>query len=398
VAGFVRIGIPSSILEGILDKARFSGMSAALLLDSQGDIVASAGPVAEAARRHFPSLRPMGGTEASVPAPEALKDVSLQAFALLIRDTDWRLVLLVPSAVIDAFGQKAQWSLLLVLLVIAPLMLPLAYWTASRSTARLARLAKGVREFEIGNLELRLPAEGKDEIGELARELNRMASRISSLMDERYRLGLEVKNLELTALQAQINPHFLYNTLDLMNCLALHYNAPRIGEAAGALSRFYRLALSAGAETVAIEQELEHVATYVRIQNMRFEGAIELAIDVPPRIGGIRMLKIVLQPLAENSILHGILEKPEGRGRIAIRARFEEESAVLIEVEDDGVGMSPERMARMFEGGGESPEARGYCVRNVDRRLRLKYGEGFGLSYRSEEGRGTTATVRIPAN
>ncbi len=395
IAGFVRAGFPAGTLENILAKARFSALSTALILDAEGAIVASSGPEADVGRRRAPSIAPESGTEAGVPAPQSLRDESLQSFSLRIRDADWRLALLVPAAEIDAFGQKARSRLSLIILIIAPLMFPLAFWSASKSTERLGRLARGVREFDEGNLALALPMEGDDEISELAAELNRMASRIASLVDEKYRLGLEARSLELKALQAQINPHFLYNSLDLINCLALRGGEGRISEAAASLSQFYRLALSAGAETVTVAQEIEHVATYVRIQNMRFESAIELVVDLSREFMATPMLKIALQPLAENAVLHGILEKPEGRGRIAIGGRLESGGSVLtLEIEDDGVGMTADIMDRLFE---ERQDEKGYCVRNIDRRLRLKYGESFGLSYRSEPGRGTTATVRIPS-
>jgi Predicted signal transduction protein with a C-terminal ATPase domain len=396
IAGFARAGLPESRLAGILDKARFSERSTALILDSGGETVAISGPEARAARELASSILPTGGTEGSVPSPQSLAGTALQAYSISIHDTGWRLALLVPSAEIDAFGQKARSRLAIIILIIAPLMLPLAYWVASRSTARLGRLAKAVRGFDAGNLSLSaaLPVEGDDEIGELATELDRMASRIASLMEEKYELGLEVKDLELKALQAQINPHFLYNSLDLVNCLALNHGESKISEAASTLSRFYRLALSGGAQTVSLAQELEHVETYVKIQNLRFDSAIGLEIEVPEELKATPMPKLTLQPLAENAILHGILEKPEGRGSIAVRGKLEEGGRVLaIEIEDDGVGMEAEALERLFE---EREDEAGFCVRNIDRRLKVKYGQGFGLSYRSEAGRGTTAIVKIP--
>jgi len=233
-----------------------------------------------------------------------------------------------------------------------------------------------------------------------------MASRIAWLLEERYRLGQETKHSEMRALQAQMNPHFLYNTLDLVNCLALRQDAVAVRMAVEALSRFYRLSLSGGAETISLAQELEHVEFYVRIQNMRFDDGIALAVDVPEELHHLPILKLVLQPLVENAILHGIREKESGRGTISIRARREpareEKSdyagALAIEVTDDGVGMEPSRLAELRTTGVSPAEGHGYGVRNIDRRLKIRYGPPYGLEYRSERGRGTRVTVRIPVD
>jgi len=316
-----------------------------------------------------------------------------------IRNTDWRLALLVPYRDITAFGDRTRRQMSLVLLCMLPLLLPLALLVANTSTSRLRRLTSGVRRISKGKFDIHLEAKGRDEIGELTVNFNSMVSRIQDLMSERYQFGQEIKNLEMKALQAQINPHFLYNTLDLVNCLSLRYGAPRITEAVTALSRFYRLSLSGGAETVTIAQELEHVETYLLIQNIRFENCIELRVEADEAALPCSIPKITLQPLVENAIVHGILEKPEGRGRITIRVgRSENPPTIEIVVEDDGVGIDAQVLANLLR----KPNApigtkAGYGARNIDTRIKLTFGENYGLTYRSERGRGTTAVLRFPA-
>jgi two-component system sensor histidine kinase YesM len=407
--GWVRVDVPERILEEILDKAQFSASSAVFLLDREGE------PIALSARARGPDRRLLQAADRSSAASaqdlERPRDLVLEGRRYLVdgvqvAHTGWRLVLLVPWEDIDAFGKGVRRQMLIALAVILPLTLPLAFWVAATSTGRIARLTAGVREFERGNLSLRLKGESGDEIGELTGDLNRMASRIAWLLEERYRLGQETKNSEMRALQAQINPHFLYNTLDLVNHLALRQDAAAVGAAVEALSRFYRLSLSGGAETVSLAQELEHVEFYVRIQNMRFDDGIALVVDVPEELRRLPILKIVLQPVVENAILHGIREKESGRGTITIRARREpagegapgEAEAVAIEVADDGVGMEPARLAELRTTGVKPAEGHGYGVHNIDRRLKIRYGLLYGLEYRSERGRGTTVTLRIPAN
>lgn len=405
--GFVRVDVPRRIIEEILDQAQFSASSAAFLLDEDGEPIAlsarargSDRPLLPAAHAAFPA----GGAPDGEARTLAVDGRRYLADAARVAHTGWRLVLLVPYEDIDAFGKGVRRKMLVALAVILPLMLPLAFWVASTSTRRIARLIAGVREFERGNLALRLPGEGGDEIGELTGDLNRMASRIAWLLEERYRLGQETKSSEMRALQAQINPHFLYNTLDLVNCLALRGDASAVGAAVEALSRFFRLSLSGGAETVTLAQELAHVETYVRIQNMRFDDGIALSVDVPEELRRLPILKIVLQPLVENAILHGIRERESGRGVITVRARREAEEeggvdagVLAVDVEDDGVGMEPGRLAELRQGV-KPAEGHGYGVRNIDRRLKIRYGLPYGLTFESERGRGTRVTLRLPAN
>jgi two-component system sensor histidine kinase YesM len=405
--GWVRVDVPERILEEILDQAQFSASSAVFLLDPDGE------PIALSARARGPDRRLLSAANLSF-APSAQdaehpRDLFIEgrrylADGVRVAHAGWRLILLVPWEDIDAFGNGVRRQMLIALAIILPLMLPLAFWVASTSTRRIARLTAGVREFERGNLALRLEGEGGDEIGELTGDLNRMASRIAWLLEERYRLGQETKNSEMRALQAQINPHFLYNTLDLVNHLALRQDAAAVGRAVEALSRFYRLSLSGGAETVSLAQELEHVEIYVRIQNMRFDDGIALEVDVPAELRGLPILKIVLQPLVENAILHGIREKESGHGTVCIRARRDpaaeggagDADVLAVEIADDGVGMDPSRLAEL-RGGVKPAEGHGYGLRNIDRRLKIRYGLPYGLDYESERGRGTRVTVRIPA-
>lgn len=401
--GWIRVDVPERIAEEILDQAQFSAGAAVLLLDAGGEPVArsararAADPQLLVAAREVAAASLDGGADARTFQIDRRRWL---ADAVTVAHAGWRLVLLVPYEDIDAFGKDVRRQLLIALAVILPLLLPLAFWVASTSTRRIARITAAVREYERGNLALQLPAEGGDELGELSGDLNRMASRIASLLEERYRLGQENKHSEMRALQAQINPHFLYNTLDLVNCLALRHGAPAIAAAVEALSRFYRLSLSGGAETVTLAQELEHVEIYVRIQNMRFDDGVALRVEAPEALRGLPILKIVLQPLVENAILHGIRERESGRGTITVRARLEAGAArgevLAVEVADDGVGMSAERLEQLRRGV-TTADAHGYGVRNIDRRLKVRYGPAYGLAYESAPGEGTAVTLRIPA-
>ena len=224
-----------------------------------------------------------------------------------------------------------------------------------------------------------------------------MTLRMEEMIDEKYRMGKEVKNAELKALQAQINPHFLYNSLDLVNCLAIQHNVPEIADMINSLVEFYKLSLNRGQEILSLYDELRHVQTYVRIQNMRFEKKIRLEIIEEPWMKKYAILKIILQPLVENSIMHGILEKEDSRGEIKISSALKD-NKIYITIEDDGVGMSQNQIENLLK---ETNEVRhrgsGYGVKNINERIKLYYGADYGLVFESRENKGTTVTVSIPA-
>jgi two-component system sensor histidine kinase YesM len=222
-----------------------------------------------------------------------------------------------------------------------------------------------------------------------------MMAEIGQLVDEKYRLGQEVKNLELKALQAQINPHFLYNTLDLINWMSMRHGAAEIGTLVAALSRFYKLSLGKGDGTADLREELEHARTYVQIQNMRFENAIVLQVEVPDALLACRAPKLIIQPLVENAIFHGIMMKPEERGTVRIQGG-ESGGTLWLTVDDDGVGMSEERGRAVLLGSAGSSEYHGYGVRNIHERLQLAGGGDSGLSFARSPGGGTRVTIRLP--
>jgi two-component system sensor histidine kinase YesM len=392
--GWARANVRLRGFEEILDNAEFSPAAVAFLVAGRGIAARSV---------HAKALgdRALADLAAAPRGPWPAVTVEGTPYRIARRaigQTGWDLVSAIPNRDIGAFGDRARNLFLLVLALILPLTIPLSFWAASSSTRRIGTLLTGVRRLGEGAFDLELPEEGRDEISELTRNFNRMVGQIKGLVEERYRLGLEVKNLELRALQAQINPHFLYNTLDLINGLALMARQPRIVETVAALSRFYRLSLSGGAEVIPLSREIDHAASYVQIQNLRFEGAVDLRIELEPGLADLSVLKMVLQPLVENAILHGILEKDEGRGRVVIRAKGDGDGACLVlEVEDDGVGIEEPVLAAMLAREPlPGPEGRGYGVFNIDRRLRLRYGESSGLSFSCAPGRGTLVRIRIP--
>lgn len=200
------------------------------------------------------------------------------------------------------------------------------------------------------------------------------------------------------SLQAQINPHFLYNTMDMINWMALQGRTDEISHAVQSLSRFYKLTLSRKKGISTIARELEHVAIYVQLQNMRYHDSIELITDIPDELSEYQIPKLTLQPVVENSILHGILEKESKSGTIVITGWMENEDVVLL-ISDDGVGISPEILSTILSGKGKSQSGgTNIAIYNTHRRLQILYGNDYGLTYSSNPGEGTEVEIRFPAH
>ena len=256
---------------------------------------------------------------------------------------------------------------------------------------RLEKLTKTMTEVDEGNLEVELVSAEKDEIGDLTRGFNQMLSRIRQLIQEVYESRIRQKQYEMTALRAQINPHFLYNSLSLINWKALEIGSDDISKATLALSRYYRTSLNKGKNTMSVREEIDNVRSYLQIQEMFHDYSFEVKMDIAEDILDYRTLNLILQPLAENAIAHGIdRRRGSDPGVITITGR-RDGGCVVLSVADNGVGMEQEKAQTIL-----TEKSSGYGVRNVNSRIRLEYGEAYGLSIESEPGKGTKVIVRIP--
>jgi two-component system sensor histidine kinase YesM len=265
-------------------------------------------------------------------------------------------------------------------------------------TRPLRQLQEVMKSVETGEFRKAGALDATDEIRELAREYDLMVGRIGELMAQNVR-EQELKRMsDLKALQAQINPHFLYNTLDSIIWMGEMNRSGEVVKMTSALSRLFRISISRGQELIPLRDELEHVQSYLTIQEMRYKNKFRYLIDVPENLMDSTVLKITLQPLVENAIYHGI-RGVDYEGLIEIRGRREDDDIILT-VGDNGEGMDVGKIEAVLAGQGgmeDSPDGhQGTGVRNVHERIRLYFGERYGLSFRNGEGRGTVITIRIP--
>ena len=268
----------------------------------------------------------------------------------------------------------------------------LAYFiTSGMVSSRIERLTHFMQEVQEGSMDMQMESGDRDEIGMLYRGFGSMMKRIRTLINEVYLSKITQKEAELKALQAQINPHFLYNTLSLINWKALAAGEEDISRMTLALSTFYRTALNRGRNVLQVETELSNTRAYLEIQSMLHDGDFDYEIEAQTEILQCESLNLILQPLVENAIHHGIEEKTDGRGKITVRG-WKEDNCVWFMVEDNGVGMEQEVADKIL-----TMESKGYGVRNVDERIRLCYGEKYAMKVESVVGKGTKMTIHFPA-
>lgn len=403
--GLMQIEISADKIQQILKEMAFSEEVSLYLTDEDHSFFDKNGSVGDF------SYHMVKFSDDSSPSSSSFANTSAWEFvkykgqsSILRRESlfppQWYLTATLPQNTVFHAQKQLYRDLLLELAIIGLISYILACLTANSSLKRLLLLNMEIKKMEAGNFQIRLPHSGKDEIGQIIDSFSSMSKRMESMINERYEMGRTVKNAELCALQAQINPHFLYNSLDLINCIAIQKNVPQIMEMVTALVKFYKLTLNSGNEIVTLSQELLHVKTYVQIQNIRFVEKIHFSCNQPDWLTLYTIPKILLQPLVENAIIHGILESPTQTGSLSILFSKEMsnqgEEEIWIRVEDDGVGIPPHILNKLLK---EDclHKGSGYGVKNVNERIQLFYGERFGLSYESTQPGGTTVTVRIPA-
>ena len=287
-------------------------------------------------------------------------------------------------------------------------------WVSRRLTDSLGRLERSMRCVQKGEFNVRFFYPYQNEIGSLSRSFNYMIEEIQRLVKkqeqtieelimERNRvteIQKQKRHAELKALQAQINPHFLYNTLNTITWQAADQGIQDVSRMANSLGKFFRLSLSKGAEVISLADEIEHVRCYLSIQQIRYQDKLRYRIDVPEDLLSCHVLKLILQPLVENAIYHGIKEK-EGVGEIVITAfsgSQGENKVLFLCVYDNGVGISEEKLLLINSGlrMGIKNTQGGYGIYNVNERIGLYYGAMFGLSYESQAGIYTKAIITIP--
>ena len=292
-------------------------------------------------------------------------------------------------------SRQAQSVYVLTAIILVIVALLFSRFMARSITLPIQKLRDSMKKVQEGDFSVSdVVVDSKNEIGSLTKSFDVMTHRIHELMEQNVHEQEEKRRSELKALQSQINPHFLYNTLDSIIWMAEGKKNEEVVLMTASLARLLRQSISNEDEVVPIANEVEYARGYLTIQKMRYKDKLEFQIEVDPSILHIPLIKLVLQPIIENAIYHGLKYK-ESKGLLIIKG-FPKDGNAVLQVIDDGVGMDEETLAHIYDRHKVNYHSNGVGVYNVQKRLKLYYGEDYGITYESAPGEGTTATITIP--
>lgn len=311
--------------------------------------------------------------------------------------TGWKIIGVTPEKGISLNNLKTKLFMFFVVAFFLFMLVVINAYISSRITVPIQELEKSVNALESGELDTQVYTGGSYEIQHLGRSIGDMARRIQVLMDDIVAEHESKRKSEFDTLQSQINPHFLYNTLDIIVWMIENEQKNEAVKAVTALARFFRISLSKGKSIIPVKDELEHVRNYLMIQQMRYKNKFTYRIESEPDTLQLASLKLMLQPLVENAIYHG-MEFMDGDGEIAIQA-YLEHGDLWFTIRDNGLGMTKEQVDSLLTDHAHvsSKRGSGIGVKNVNERIRLYFGEQYGLAIESEPDEGTLIRIHLPA-
>lgn len=385
--GMLVFQISESVIYSLMEKE--AGGKDIFIINDKGIILSSADK--QLINTSLPKLLHQNFDE----TPSGRFDTTYQGVkALAVYNTlknGWKTVSIFPYDSIIKDAKSLSQLIIKISLGFIGVALLLIYITASLFSKRIRTLIRMIRRIERGDFNPTHEEQmGSDEIGQLHFAFEQMTTRLKSLVTEVYQKELQSKEAELDLLQAQINPHFLYNTLGSISSLAVKHQDPQIQDMVLHLAKFYRISLNKGKSILTINEELKLTQSYNAIQLIRFKGKLNIIYTIDQSILPYSTVKLALQPFVENAVIHALWNQDRPLN-IHIKGVTENNSIVL-SVIDDGMGMRRETLQSLFE----EKEGRGYGISNVDRRIKLKFGEYYGVKVYSKLGMGTTVQIRLP--
>ena len=309
-----------------------------------------------------------------------------------IEETKWTLVQVIPEKSLTSLKTTINTILLIVILLCIFFGILFSFIQHKYMVKPLQKLQKEMEKLKTGNFDISLKIDSKDEIGELSNGFVKMAKQLNHTINEVYLTKIKQREAELKALESQINPHFLYNTLDSIHWLAIKHKNYDVSDQIEALADIFKHVLNKGETVVTIRQEVDFLENYMFIQNRKYGKRIQLFIDVDPEILNYKTPKLVLQPLVENAIVHGLEEVIEG-GMIDIKINRVEKGIQFI-VSDNGIGIDEAKIHQMMASSDEAKHV--FALKNIDDRIKISYGQEYGLYFTSSYGVGTIVKVLIP--
>lgn len=371
--GFMRFSVRTDELFQGLDYSKIGEGSALVIRDEYGDILYQSGVL---------------------PEKEVLEEESSSKLYLTIQESvgqSWVMTAYVPMTVMEQDSAKVRMFILLICMLCLIVFTFAGMFISRYFSIRMNKIVYVLNAFREGELHKRMGYRGKDEFGQIAAALNEMGRDIDHLIEQVYMTQIEKKEAELESLQAQINPHFLYNTLSSISRLAQFGEIEKLQRMVLDLAKFYRLSLNEGRTVIPIRSELEQVQAYMNIQTTKFGDAVSVFYDIDPSIIKYDTIKLILQPFIENALEHAWFGSCI---HITVSGKLHGED-IIIKIIDDGIGMRQDTIKQIFDP--VEGLNTGYGIRNVNSRIQLHYGNAYGVSIGSRPGIGTTIQIVIPA-
>lgn len=317
--------------------------------------------------------------------------------------TGWKIIGQVPLHEITKDANEIKNVIFISVAISTLFAFTLYFFITARLIRPLQYLKNKMRQAASGNLDAKAKSMGSDEIADLSSSFNIMLEKIKMLFEQSLEEQELIKKAELRTLQAQINPHFLYNTLDSIVWMAEAKKSEQVIELVKALSHFFRISLSKGKDRITLKNEIEHVENYLIIQKMRYRDILDYSIEINEQILNYSIIKMTLQPIVENALYHGIKNK-RAKGLLQIKGNFYEDGQkISLQIIDNGIGMTPDRLAALRKQldrnllDEKMTDEDGFGLSNVHQRIRLYYGEPYGVTIDSQYSVGTCISLLIPA-
>ncbi|SEC81267.1 sensor histidine kinase [Paenibacillus sp. GP183] len=389
--GILLVDLNMSVINEICSKINLGKRGYVFIVDQNGDIVYH--PQQELIYGHLRSELIDRVTSAGNGSFIADDENGKRIYTINNTNFGWKIVGVAYTDELIADPSTMQNSFLLTGIIGLAVTLVISFLIARSLSRPIKKLQGNMKHVESGNFDVLAEINQRDEIGQLSRTFNLMIGQIKKLLQQIIETEKTKRTTELRLLQAQINPHFLYNTLDSIIWMAEQKQHEEVVTMTSALAKLFRASITKENELVPLQVEIDHIDNYLLIQKMRYQEQLDYRIEVPEELMQVKTLKLLLQPFVENAIYHGIKNKPE-IGLIVISAR-EEGDNLVFEIVDNGLGMTAEKLQSILKH--QEREARGGVgVLNVNERIQLFFGQEYGVHFESELEVGTRVTIVVP--
>lgn len=400
IIGCISIDVLEEEFFTILKEIKIGDNGFALISNSEGDIISKSYVLSNKLDKIVDMFSTRSRSEKiqhSVFNNFNWRETSFSVIDTPVNNSDWEVVYIMPTREIMKNVDTSIKFTMIIIIVCILLAAAIAVIVSNKITLGIHNLIDRMEKLKvigIKTIEDDIVEYSNDEIVQLQYHYNQMVDRIRNLVVENYEVQLQRREAQLIGLQAQINPHFLYNVLDSINWMAIRAKAMNISDMVTDLGQFYRIGLSGGKEVISIGEELEHVKTYLKIQKVRFGETIEVIFAVSEEVLDYPIVKLVLQPIVENAIIHGILAKPSQKGIIKICSK-KSDKGILIQIMDDGIGLNFEKVNYILSDS-ESKFTKGFGIKNVNERIKLYFGQQYGVEIRREKDQWTVVDIILP--